>query len=317
MNRGTVLTATISRLTTCRGVYGALFLCWVINVFVIVADIALLRIEHISFVGIHDRYTQHLILFLICTSIVGWAMSRVPALSGVGRRAAWFFHIVVMNLIFGISGIVLTYLVAAAHLPLIDGVLHQVDLALGFHWHAFSRWVESRPILDWALGWAYDSLEIQPILVVFLLVAEDEERQAIDFSLAAMICALMTTAIFVALPALGYPGKIGRWHIIALMHARRHELAAISVGTMTGIVTFPSFHAAMGVIIAYTMRTRLWRAACFIPLNAMLIAATPTVGGHYLIDTIAGCALAAGVLYAVAKWSPGSRGAADPARRTA
>lgn len=241
-------------------------------------------------------------------------MSLIPRLTAIGNRAAWFFHFQVMSLTFGISCIVLTYLVAAMRLPLVDGALHDADLTIGFHWHAFSHWLENHPIPATILRWAYNSLAVQPLVVLFLLVGEDEIKQATDFFLAMMVSAIVVVIISVALPALGYPGGIGRAHIIALIHARHHALQTISAGKITGIVTFPSFHAAMGVIIAYTMRTRLWRRVIFIPLNVLLIVATAPVGGHYLVDTIAGCMVGGAVLYAVAKWSPDSTATADGTR---
>lgn len=312
MNRvsSLLLAPSIPRLAARGRIYKSLLICWIINVFVVASDIVLLKTQHISWIDSNDYLLTRFILILICISFVGWVVSRVPVLSGIGRRIAWFFHILAMNWVFSISGVVLTYLVAAARLPLVDGFLHQTDLVLGFHWHAFSQWVENRPTLAFALRWAYNSLEIQSILTIFLLIGEDEIGKAIDFSLAAMICAVIITGISVVLPAYGYAGEIGRPHIVALIHARQHALEAISVGKITGIVTFPSFHAAMGVIIAYTMRTRLWRAILFIPLNVLLIVGTLPVGGHYLIDTIAGCMVAAAVLYALAERPAGAPSAA-------
>jgi membrane-associated phospholipid phosphatase len=59
-----------------------------------------------------------------------------------------------------------------------------------------------------------------------------------------------------------------------------------------GIVTFPSMHAAIAVIYIYCARHRLWALLVLAPWNLMMLASTPTVGGHYLVDVIAGIAIA-------------------------
>lgn len=60
-----------------------------------------------------------------------------------------------------------------------------------------------------------------------------------------------------------------------------------------GLVTFPSFHTALAVIFAYSMRGIRYIALPVYALNAMLILATLPQGGHYLVDVVAGLAVAA------------------------
>jgi membrane-associated phospholipid phosphatase len=54
-----------------------------------------------------------------------------------------------------------------------------------------------------------------------------------------------------------------------------------------GLISIPSFHAIMAVLVAYAMRgTRLFFP--FLILNAAVMLSTPTRGGHYLVDVLAG-----------------------------
>jgi membrane-associated phospholipid phosphatase len=59
-----------------------------------------------------------------------------------------------------------------------------------------------------------------------------------------------------------------------------------------GLITFPSFHAAMAVLFALAAWSHPWLRWPFALLNAIMLVATITHGGHYLVDVLAGCAIA-------------------------
>ena len=59
-----------------------------------------------------------------------------------------------------------------------------------------------------------------------------------------------------------------------------------------GIITFPSLHAALAVILIaafWPLPIARWLGA---GVNSLMLAATPIDGSHYLIDVLAGTALA-------------------------
>jgi membrane-associated phospholipid phosphatase len=68
-----------------------------------------------------------------------------------------------------------------------------------------------------------------------------------------------------------------------------------------GIITFPSLHAALGVLFP----AALWRVSgvrwIALGLNSLLLMATPAYGSHYVIDVIAGILVAAACWIAVAR----------------
>ena len=65
-----------------------------------------------------------------------------------------------------------------------------------------------------------------------------------------------------------------------------------------GIITFPSLHAALAVIlIAAFWPVPLARWISLV-VNALMLAATPIDGSHYLIDILAGIGIAVGCIYA-------------------
>ena len=60
---------------------------------------------------------------------------------------------------------------------------------------------------------------------------------------------------------------------------------------LPGLVTFPSFHTASGILIISACR-KTW---VYVPAwiySITMIAATPVLGGHYFVDLIAGMAVA-------------------------
>jgi membrane-associated phospholipid phosphatase len=68
-----------------------------------------------------------------------------------------------------------------------------------------------------------------------------------------------------------------------------------------GIITFPSLHAALGVLFPvalWTVKGVRWLA---LGLNVLLVIATPAYGSHYVVDVIAGILIAAVCWLAVAR----------------
>ena len=68
--------------------------------------------------------------------------------------------------------------------------------------------------------------------------------------------------------------------------------ALVALGA-EGVITFPSLHAALAVI----MIAALWPVAVLrwpiLALNVVMLVATPIDGAHYLIDILAGIGIAA------------------------
>lgn len=60
---------------------------------------------------------------------------------------------------------------------------------------------------------------------------------------------------------------------------------------LPGLVTFPSFHTAAGVLICFAT-FRSWLFAPTLLYSMTMIAATPVFGGHYFVDLLAGALIA-------------------------
>ena len=77
-----------------------------------------------------------------------------------------------------------------------------------------------------------------------------------------------------------------------MLALRQGTLKLIDLGAINGIISFPSLHAAVAVIVPFTLR---WNKPLFWPIgvldSVMLISAIPS-GNHYLTDVLGGLAVA-------------------------
>jgi hypothetical protein len=202
-----------------------------------------------------------------------------------------------------------------APFPPIDAALARWDAALGCDGPAVLRWTAARPALRSALGACYASTDLQLALApLAAALAPDRRRRRV--LLHAMIYALLAGTLFYYLfpssgPAGVYAGPdylpVQRWtsEKFALVHAARP--GATLAG---GMIAFPSFHVAWSVLATDAARARralFWPVAA---LNAVVIASTVLLGWHFLVDALAGIALA---LAAVAAGEYAHRRLAEPA----
>jgi membrane-associated phospholipid phosphatase len=187
-----------------------------------------------------------------------------------------------------------------------DDNLARVDAALGFNWLSFLAAANSEPWLGTMLVAAYHSLGVQlPALGLILVTLRREERLlefiglfAFTFLLTAMGMALVPAAgayaYFNPRPELfeSFTRHAGMWHYAELMKLRSGEPFVFLADNVRGMVTFPSFHTVLGIIIAYALRGFRWLFAPVAILNAVMIVSTLPEGGHHLVDVLAGIAIA-------------------------
>jgi len=210
--------------------------------------------------------------------------------------------------------VVLSYLAArvGSVLPLRDAALARIDAALlGFEWDRAARWVASRPVLSSVLDSAYFSLRLQAlVLIIISSIVRTGSRNG-ELVWLTLVAALLTVLVFVATPAMGKVGHLGPAYGATLTSIRAGTWTRFDYAEAQGIVTFPSFHTAMGLIYVYVAgRLRRWLLVVFVPLNAAMIIAVVPIGGHYLVDALGGAAVAA---LSVAVVRCGAGGAANPA----
>ncbi|HET7849345.1 MAG TPA: phosphatase PAP2 family protein [Pseudolabrys sp.] len=198
----------------------------------------------------------------------------------------------------------LSYVCAAMDLPLRDREMIWIDQRLGFDWLQMMKQLDAFPGLLLLLDSAYATFTFQLIATAVLLLAFAGTR-ALDRFLLTFICAsLIAELASILAPTLGPMASLaqqshfenlptlGRTTADIVLALRQGALKEIGFEAVDGIISFPSLHAAVAVIIPVALRRYrplFWPA---LALNAvMLLSAIPS-GNHYLIDVIAGIGVA-------------------------
>lgn len=231
---------------------------------------------------------------LLAAMLIGKARNRAPLALG----ATAFLQMTLFTLI----GIVLSYALAARAGPLWDTRLGAVDRALGFNWPVIFEMADQYRAALWLGGLAYHSLTLQMVLCIVVLSATgqaDRLRIAITAAIASGFATIMISGMTPALGNVFDPRHYRHlWPSVAwveqdmLAGLRDGSWRMIDLTQLMGIVTFPSYHATLPIILAWAIgQTPRWRVIA--PVWAgITIVATPLFGGHYAIDVLAGAGLA-------------------------
>lgn len=217
---------------------------------------------------------------------------------GLAMGATAFLQMTLFTLI----GVVLSYAVAARAGPLWDGRLAMVDRALGFRWPEILAIADQLGALLWLGRVAYHSLTLQMVVCIVVLSATGQADRLRIAVLAAITSGFATIMLSGLVPALGnvfdphhyrnlWPSVAWMEHDM-LIGLRDGSWRTIDLTRLMGIVTFPSYHATLPIILAWAVgETPRWRTVA--PFWAALtIGATPLFGGHYAADVLAGAGLA-------------------------
>jgi membrane-associated phospholipid phosphatase len=191
----------------------------------------------------------------------------------------------------------LSYLCCAVAYPLADSALERADLALGFDWLFWFRLLMRHPAAEAILRVAYVSLLYQGLYFTVLFGLMRRKTELREMFWIVFFAGVLTAAGSVWLPALGTFktfGFVSRGDYIPVIeHLRRGVNLHFDVSKMTGVVSFPSFHTAMAVVYCYGFRRSGIISVVIRLLNVLMLVSIPFFGGHYLVDVIAGVAVAA------------------------
>lgn len=153
---------------------------------------------------------------------------------------------------------------------------------------------------------AYSTLAWQPVVLIGLLAIGRHQRMVQTFVLAWSIALFATLAISPFTPALGnflhhgiaqadYPAirVTAAWGFAENFAAMRSGTSQlITRESLDGLVTFPSFHTSGAVVLAMGWSAIGKARAAFCLLNAAMIVSAVLIGGHYLVDVLAGIVIA-------------------------
>jgi len=211
------------------------------------------------------------------------------------------------------AGATLSYIITAAELPLKDALLAEADRGLGFYWPRFLEATNSSPFLASLLTRAYQTTGlVTEFVILWLAVMRNGERLA-EFLAVLGVCTVGLCIGMWLVPAAGAfayygpaPGLFDNYSALGKMWTFNHTfnmlrngtLSVVNLSALDGVVSFPSFHTMLGVMTTYAMRDSRWLILVFL-LNATMIVATMPVGGHHLVDVLAGAGLTLGAILLV------------------
>jgi hypothetical protein len=239
-------------------------------------------------------------LGLLATALAGqyWRCPRLAAAATAFLQMTLFTYLAVM----------LSYALAARGGALWDTRLAAWDVAIGFDWAAIRSTVDRSDALVWLLGLAYYCLIPQMIVAILALSCSalfDVLRVTVC---AAIVSGFATVLISALAPADGNLFDPQRYHHlwapVALLQAelidglRNGSVRVLDLSAMQGIITFPSYHAALAAIFIWAFRAVPGLAGFGAVWAGLTILATPLGGGHYAVDVLAGLLLAIGSLAA-------------------
>ncbi|KRQ01938.1 phosphatase PAP2 family protein [Bradyrhizobium manausense] len=206
----------------------------------------------------------------------------------------------------------LSYVAGILGFPLQDQALLAIDRALGLDPEPIARFVNDHPWLADILSRSYGLIKWPLLFVPVVLTLTARYVRLQLFMLAMSLGLAVTIAVSALLPAIGtyyglqlpaaqipdintaiYAGQLR--DILGLRDGSLHELRLFF---LSGIVSFPSFHAASAVFYMWALWPVRRIGGVAAALNLMMIAATPVIGAHYIVDVAGGVALAAASIWA-------------------
>jgi len=203
------------------------------------------------------------------------------------------------------------HLTMSAAYPLADENLANADALMGFNWAEYLLWLDRYPLLIRLMDSSYSGLTGYTMILFLLLLLGNEPKQRCQellrlFFSTAVICSTVgmffpaeAAAVFYQVPPnflTHVDPRVGAYHLDHLQALRSDPEHMLFLAKLPGLVTFPSFHTAMGIIAIYCARGTPWLIGPSLIINLVMIASTPLFGSHYLVDIIAGAAVAGGAI---------------------
>ena len=211
------------------------------------------------------------------------------------RRGSLIAEYLALTLCMALVFQVFSYLCMAASGPLVDRQLLAIDRTLGFDWLAGWHFLIAHPFLMTVMRWLYKSLTYQALYMCLLLGLMTRVTALREVFWIIFLSAIVTSLFAIILPAYG-PFEIfglsshGSF-LPDMKHLKSGGVMEFKLSELTGVICFPSFHTVMALGYAYSLRRTGIIGYTIAMANAVMLLSVPFVGGHYVIDMIAGAAV--------------------------
>jgi hypothetical protein len=224
------------------------------------------------------------------------------------RRAPWISGLLgALGVLFATStfgGFQINLNLTAAF-PLVDRQLAAIDELAGIDHPTMITWLAAHSGLGDALGWFYRTT-VPLLLGVAIALAALSRRSVLRTYLGLFVWSVaLVAAISLVTPAVGtyvhygiahvaegrLPEGSGIYHLEDFEMLRSGSELILGPFNVNGVVTFPSFHTTMTMIIVYgAWSWQILRLPAIIYAVGTLVA-TVLIGGHYVIDLVGGGAV--------------------------
>lgn len=204
---------------------------------------------------------------------------------------------------------VLDHLMMSLPFPWIDDTLANLDAGLGFDWLSYTRWVSHQPLIIGAFQLTYTGLTLVTVSTFVVLFAAAGDNRAKEFIRLVFWSGLATTLIGGTIPVRGAMDRFasaklqavfgpdaGIYPIPYLDALRANAPHVLNLESLPGLVSMPSFHTALALLIVYGCRDIRFLNVLSIAYAAVMIASTPIMGGDYFVDLIGGALLVIAVV---------------------
>jgi len=193
------------------------------------------------------------------------------------------------------------------HFPLVDRQLLLLDHFLGIDTVGVVRWLSNLP--RWVMlmmeGAYHSTIPMVLAGLILLSVLGDRiEAWRAAFCFVGSVLSVCILSIFTPAKGTGLwladadfrslPDDAVRyfWSTFDTFYSGKDPV--LSIGAVDGVVSFPSFHVAMCLIVLAMWRTRLPALALASFWAIPMLGATLAIGGHYVVDLIGGALFWAG-----------------------
>ena len=192
-----------------------------------------------------------------------------------------------------------------AAFPLQDHLFASIDGFFQLDWLATVAFLNGSSLLIKVLHASYHYTIFGMIYaLVFLNVVRRPER-VLEFFWGVVLTCLIVGVVAALLPAVGaYPyygpaqdarsaiaADAGVWHLGDFEALRNRTFVQFELHKAEGLVTFPSFHTAMALLIPLAMRGYGSVTVAAWVFALVVVLSTIPIGGHHFVDVAAGAAL--------------------------
>ena len=262
---------------------------WGAAAVLITIELLLLKSSGVQFIVTPGAY---------CVAPLLWMAARITR----GRRSL-FLDFMALMIVTDLAIRVATYMAMATGGPLWDAKLAAADRALGFDWKAWFDYLVAHPMLGAPLGFFYYRIGLLALLLVVLLCRRGDHDNLRRMWRLLFTAGVLTALVGAIAPALG-PFKT--WHLeqccgtfIYEMEKLRSGSGSFPLGSLMGVISYPSFHTTMALALVQGFRSLGRIGAAAGQLNLFLLLGVPAFGGHYLMDVFAGAGVFAAALVIV------------------